>query len=85
MVLDVQTGGIVALYSNPTYDPQPLAGHDTQAVADYFALLSANPEKPNLPRAFREIYPPGSTFKVVTSAVAFDTGTATPDHRLSGR
>jgi peptidoglycan glycosyltransferase len=79
VVLDVRTGGVVALYSNPTFDPQPLAGHDTQAVADYFALLSADPAKPNLPRAFREIYPPGSTFKVVTSAVAFDTGTATPD------
>jgi peptidoglycan glycosyltransferase len=78
VVLDVATGGIVALYSNPTFDPQPLAGHDTKAVADYFTLLSGNPDKPNLPRAYREIYPPGSTFKVVTSAVAFDTGTATP-------
>jgi peptidoglycan glycosyltransferase len=78
VVLDVKTGGIVALYSNPTYDPQPLAGHDTKAVADYFAALSADPAKPNLPRAYREIYPPGSTFKIVTSAVAFDTGTATP-------
>ncbi len=79
VVLDVRTGGIVAMYSNPTYDPQPLAGHDTQAVTDYFALLTSDPAKPNLPRAYREIYPPGSTFKIVTSAVAFDTGTATPD------
>lgn len=78
VVLDARTGGIVALYSNPTYDPQPLAGHDTQAVADVFAALSADPAKPDLPRAYREIYPPGSTFKVVTSAVAFDAGTATP-------
>ncbi len=78
VVLDVRTGGIVAMYSNPTYDPQPLAGHDTQAVTDYFALLTSDPAKPNLPRAYREIYPPGSTFKIVTSAVAFDTGTATP-------
>jgi len=79
VVLDVQTGGIVALYSNPTFDPQPLAGHDTKAVADYYAALSADPAKPNLPRAFREIYPPGSTFKIVTSAVAFDAGIATPN------
>lgn len=78
VVLDVRTGGIVAMYTNPTFDPQPLAGHDTQAVADYFAALTADPAKPNLPRAFREIYPPGSTFKIVTSAVAFDSGTATP-------
>lgn len=79
VVLDVRTGGIVAMYSNPTFDPQPLAGHDTQAVNDYFTLLSQDPAKPNLARTYREIYPPGSTFKVVTSAVAFDTGTATPD------
>ena len=79
VVLDVRTGGIVAMYSNPTYDPQPLAGHDTQAVSDYYTLLSSDPAKPDLPRAYREIYPPGSTFKVVTSAVGFDTGTTTPD------
>jgi peptidoglycan glycosyltransferase len=78
VVLDVRTGGVVAMYSNPTFDPQPLASHDTQAVSDYFTALSADPAKPNLPRAYREIYPPGSTFKIVTSAVAFDTGTATP-------
>ncbi|MFM8304776.1 MAG: peptidoglycan D,D-transpeptidase FtsI family protein [Actinomycetota bacterium] len=79
VVLDVRTGGVVAMYSNPTFDPQPLAGHETKAVNDYFTLLSNDPAKPNLPRAYREIYPPGSTFKIVTSAVAFDTGTATPD------
>lgn len=78
VVLDVRTGGIVAMFSNPTFDPQPLAGHDTEAVNDYFTALTADPAKPNLPRAYREIYPPGSTFKVVTSAVAFDTGVATP-------
>ena len=78
VVLDVKTGGVVAMYSNPTFDPQPMAGHDTKLVTDYFATLTNDPAKPNLPRAYREIYPPGSTFKVVTSAVAFDTGTATP-------
>ena len=78
VVLDVTTGGIVALYSNPTYDPQPLAGHNTKAVSDYFTLMGLDPAKPNLARAYREIYAPGSTFKVVTSAVGFDTGTTSP-------
>ena len=45
-------------------------------------LLTADPDKPNLPRAYREIYPPGSTFKIVTTAVALDTGIATPDTRV---
>ena len=30
VVLDVQTGGVVAMYSNPTFDPNPLATHDTK-------------------------------------------------------
>jgi penicillin-binding protein A len=79
VLLDVKTGGIVAMYSNPSFDPQPLAGHDTKAVNAYFQLLSANPVKPNLPRAYRELYPPGSTFKVVTTAVGLDDGVTTPD------
>jgi penicillin-binding protein A len=79
VLLDVKTGGIVAMYSNPSFDPQPLAGHDTKAVNTYFQLLSANPDKPNLPRAFREIYPPGSTFKTVTTATALDDGVTSPD------
>jgi peptidoglycan glycosyltransferase len=79
VVLDVRTGGIVAMFSNPTFDPQPLAAHDTKAVSDYYATLTADPAKPNLPRAIREVYPPGSTFKIVTSAIAFDAGKADPD------
>src|SRR4051794_30042970 len=78
VVLDVATGGIVALYSNPTYDPQPLAGHDSKAVSDYFTLLSLDPAKPTPARASREISAPGPTLKVVTSAVGFDPGATTP-------
>jgi peptidoglycan glycosyltransferase len=79
VLLDVKTGGIVAMYSNPSFDAQPLAGHDTKAVNAYFQLLSANPDKPNLPRAYRELYPPGSTFKVVTTGVGLDDGVTSPD------
>ncbi|HZP29317.1 MAG TPA: penicillin-binding transpeptidase domain-containing protein [Acidimicrobiia bacterium] len=79
VLLDVKTGGIVAMYSNPSFDPQPLAGHDTKAVNAYFQLLTANTDKPNLPRAYRELYPPGSTFKTVTTAVALDDGVTNPD------
>jgi peptidoglycan glycosyltransferase len=78
IALDPKTGKILALYSNPSYDPQPLASHDTKAVQAYYTALTANPEKPDLPRAYRERYAPGSTFKTVTSAVAMDTGVATP-------
>jgi peptidoglycan glycosyltransferase len=78
VVLDVKTGGIVAMYSNPTYDPSPLASHNTATVQKYFDLLEANPTKPDLPRAYRERYPAGSTYKVITSAVALDDGIVNP-------
>lgn len=78
VALDPRTGAILAMYSNPSYDPNPLAGHDTQAVRDYGLLLQQDPARPDLPRAYRERYPPGSTFKIVTASVALETGAVTP-------
>ena len=79
VVLNPRTGLIQAMYSNPSYDPNPFAGHDTDAVTDYGELLQADPSKPDLPRAYREIFPPGSTFKAVTATVGLETGVTTPD------
>src|SRR4051794_23184514 len=78
VVIEPATGEIVAMYSNPSFDPAPLASHSAKTVQAYFDLLNVAPDKPSLPRAYREIYPPGSTFKTVTTAAALDTGTATP-------
>ena len=73
VAIDVRTGEIVAMYSNPTFDPNTMAGHDTQAVQAAFNALSQDPTNPALPRAYRELYPPGSSFKIITSAVALDS------------
>ena len=73
VVLDVATGGIVAAYSNPTFDPNVLASHDTQAAGAYFTALNADPTKPALARTWREIFPPGSTFKVVTTGIGLES------------
>ncbi|MGH8982380.1 MAG: peptidoglycan D,D-transpeptidase FtsI family protein [Acidimicrobiia bacterium] len=78
VALDPRTGAILAMYSTPSYDPNPYAGHDTVAVQAYGDLLRADLSKPELPRAYRERFPPGSTFKVVTSTVALDNGIVTP-------
>ncbi len=72
VVLEPSTGRIVAMYSNPTFDPQPLTGHAANPVQQYFNLLNNAEGNPALPRAYREIYPPGSTFKVVTATAALD-------------
>jgi peptidoglycan glycosyltransferase len=72
VVLDVKTGAIVATYSNPTFDPNPLASHNTTLASNTFQLLNSDPTKPALARAWREIYAPGSTFKVVTSGIGLE-------------
>ena len=79
VVINPRTGALIAMYSNPSFDPQPLAGHDPKAVQAYWQALNPNSgTSPLLPRAYRERYPPGSTFKIATTAAALDTGTATP-------
>jgi peptidoglycan glycosyltransferase len=74
VVLDVHTGGIVALYSNPTYDPNSLASHNVKNAQLALQLLTAADGQPLLSRAWRQIYPPGSTFKTVTAATALGYG-----------
>ncbi len=77
VVLDAKTGGVVALYSNPTFDPNSLATHTTADARRAFTLSTLNATNPMLARAYRELYPPGSTFKIVTAATALDAGIVT--------
>jgi peptidoglycan glycosyltransferase len=77
VVLDVQTGGVLAAYSNPTYNPNLLATHDTKKAQDAYAVLSKDPANPLLSRSWRELYPPGSTFKTVTASIALQNNVDT--------
>jgi peptidoglycan glycosyltransferase len=70
VVLDVKTGGVVAMYSNPTFDPTLLASHNVKTAQAAREFLLAVPDNPMLARAWREVYPPGSTFKTVTASTA---------------
>jgi peptidoglycan glycosyltransferase len=80
VALDVKTGAVLAMYSNPTYDPNGLAVHDSQAVQTSFnAITSPLFDEPAKPRAYTLRYPPGSTFKVVTTKSALEAGIVTPD------
>ncbi|MCC7078557.1 MAG: penicillin-binding protein 2 [Acidimicrobiia bacterium] len=77
--LDPKTGAVLASYSDPTYDPNLLTTQSTAGLAEAATALQADPANPQLPRAFREVYPPGSTFKIVTAAAALESGVATPE------
>ena len=72
VLLDAATGGALAMWSYPAYDPNPLAGHDQKAVQSTYQLLDAAPNKPLQAKTYQETFAPGSTFKVVTSAAALD-------------
>jgi peptidoglycan glycosyltransferase len=74
VALDPRSGDILAMYANPTYDPNPLASHDSAVARAAQARLVTNPEKPLLSRASQELFPPGSTFKMVTAAAALENG-----------
>lgn len=79
IVMDVQTGELLALATRPTYDPNRVgAGGDP----DYWRRLNADPDKPLLARAYQSTYPPGSTFKLVDATAGLLTGAVTPDGRM---
>jgi len=81
VAIDPTTGAILALWSFPSADPNLLAGHDQKAVRAAYDELIAEPSKPLLARAYRETYPPGSTFKVVTSAAALERAPEVADRQ----
>jgi peptidoglycan glycosyltransferase len=76
VALDPKTGAVLAMVTSPTFDPNDIAGHDIEAAGKAYDRLASNSQLSN--RAAREIYPPGSTFKLVTAAAALADG-KTPD------
>ena len=78
VALDPKTGAVLAMVTSPSFDPNDIASHDVEAAGKAYDRLAANPQQPLSNRAAREIYPPGSTFKLVTAAAALADG-KTPD------
>ncbi|MEV7795429.1 penicillin-binding protein 2 [Streptomyces sp. NPDC087512] len=71
--IEPSTGKILALASFPSYDPSTIAGGSKADGEAWNKIIEKNnPDKPMLNRALREVYPPGSTFKVVTAAAALE-------------
>ncbi|MGH2829719.1 MAG: peptidoglycan D,D-transpeptidase FtsI family protein, partial [Actinomycetota bacterium] len=72
--LDPATGAVLALSSNPTYDPNALSSHNTGSIRRSWDFYNADPLRPLVARSFQERYPPGSTFKILVSAAALEAG-----------
>ena len=82
VAIEPSTGKILAMVSAPSFDPNLLASHDMERQTTAWRQLRDNPDSPLLNRAISETYPPGSTFKVITTAAALQNG-ATEDTQLT--
>ena len=78
VALDVTNGSVLAMYSNPTFNPNGLSVHDSPTVQTTFNQINSGDDAAKQ-RVYRERYSPGSTYKVVTSKSAIEAGIATPD------
>jgi penicillin-binding protein A len=82
VALEPSTGKVLAMVSSPSYDPNLLASQDPEVRAQAWRHLRDNPNNPLVNRAISETYPPGSTFKVITTAAALQAG-ATVSEQLT--
>ena len=64
------------MVSIPEYNPN--------LIPSAFEQINDDPNQPDLNRATQELYPPGSTFKVVTAAAAMDSGKVNPNSVIDG-
>ena len=76
VVEDPKTGQIIALATNPTYDPRVFVGGISEK--NYQALLN-NPSDPLVDRTIQGQYAPGSTFKLITAIAGLQYGIITPN------
>ncbi len=75
VVLDVETGGVLALASSPTFDPNMFAARFS--AAQWESLVN-DPADPLQNRALQSHYPPGSIYKLVTAVAGLERGIITP-------
>jgi penicillin-binding protein A len=79
IALDPRTGAIIASVSFPNFDPNLIVDPATEDVS--WQQVSDNVERPLIDRARAGLYPPGSTFKLVTGAAALEIG-VNPDAKI---
>jgi penicillin-binding protein 2 len=80
VAIDPATGGIIALVSSPTYNPNYLTGGERRK---HFSELYQDPQLPLLNRAVNASYSPGSTFKTLQALVGLQEGVITTETQFS--
>jgi penicillin-binding protein 2 len=76
VVLDLRDGGVLAMYSSPSYDPNLFLNRLSQDMVDRYLANSLT--RPMVNRPIQGIYAPGSTFKLLVALAALEKGVVTP-------
>ena len=79
IALDPSTGGVLALYSAPSYDPNRFIGGIPAAL---WKQLSDDPRHPLYNKVIQGRYPPGSTWKLATAVIGLESGVVTLDSHM---
>jgi penicillin-binding protein 2 len=79
VAIDPSDGGVLALYSGPSYDPNDwVGGINTET----YGALTSNPLLPLLDRTVNGRYAPASTWKLVTATIGLELGLVTPEETM---
>lgn len=80
VVMDVNTGEVLATASYPTYEPQWFVGGISQ---ENWAYLRDDTRHPQLNKTIQATYAPGSIFKMVTAIAGLESGAVTPKEKIN--
>ena len=79
VVMDIESGDILAFVSTPAFDPNDFVNGISQADYD---VLRNNDRSPLYHKAYDGTYPPGSTIKMVTATAGLETGAISPERKV---
>lgn len=71
IVMDAHTGAVYAMASHPSFDPGIFVRGVTQ---DMWQMMMADPGRPQTNKVLAGLYPPGSTFKMITALAGLEAG-----------
>lgn len=78
VVMNPRTGAILAMWSYPSYDPNLIVTPNFEDAQNVLTFAQNDPRDPLLANAYQQRYMPGSTFKVITTAIALENGVTSP-------
>ena len=80
VVMDVNTGDVLAMASYPSYEPQWFVG---KLETDKWNYMNDSKTHPLLNKAIQGTYEPGSIFKMITAIAGLESGTITPKEKIN--